>query len=96
MGNLFRFQFGFTFFVKIRWLPQTIVGIIGVSDPIANRTAPVFNSLISKLRLIVASGKIPTISPARKYRRAATKELEPLDRSTEMWCMPRISGPAIL
>ena len=43
-----------------------IVGIIGVSEPIAKRTAPVLSSLISKLRLIVASGKIPITSPARR------------------------------
>ena len=42
--------------VQIRWAPQTMCGTIGTSAAIAMRAAPDLNSLISKLRLIVASG----------------------------------------
>ena len=80
----------------MRWLPQTMVGTIGTPAPMANLITPDFSSLISKLLEIVASGKMPIISPPRSARRAATKEAEPLARSTEMWCIPRISGPANL
>ena len=59
-----------------------MVGIIGTPAPAASRTAPDFNPLISKLVEIVPSGKIPIISPAFSARNAATKEAEPLLRST--------------
>ena len=42
--------------VQMRWAPQTMCGTIGTSAAIAIRAAPDLNSLISKLRLIVASG----------------------------------------
>jgi len=47
-------------------------------------------------RLIVASGKTPTISPARCAATASRYDAAPASRSTGMWCMPRISGPEIL
>ena len=43
-------------FVQIRCAPQTMCGTIGTSAAMAMRAAPDLNSLISKLRLIVASG----------------------------------------
>ena len=45
--------------------PQTISGTIGTCASSAIRAAPVLNSFSSKLRLMVASGYTPTISPAR-------------------------------
>ena len=42
--------------VQMRCAPQTMCGTIGTSAAIAIRAAPDLNSLISKLRLIVASG----------------------------------------
>ena len=50
----------------------------------ARRTAPDLSSLISKDLEMVASGKIPTISPARRARIAATNEADPAERSTLM------------
>ena len=64
--------------------------------PIASRTAPDFMPLISNEVLIVASGKIPTISPSRRARSAATNEAPPFSRSTEICFIPRSNGPAIL
>jgi hypothetical protein len=55
--------------------------------------APALNSLSSNDRLIVASGKTPTISPARSAATAARNEFAPASRSTGMCRMPRISGP---
>jgi len=43
---------------------------------------------------MVASGKIPTTSPARRASRAARNDSAPAVRSTGMCFMPRISGPA--
>ena len=60
----------------------------------ASRSAPVLNSLGSNGRLIVASGKSPTTSPAFSAASASRKLCIPASRSTEMWCMPRINGPA--
>ena len=42
------------------------------------------------------AGKMPMISPALSAFNAATYEGAPLLRSTLMWCIPRIKGPAIL
>jgi hypothetical protein len=50
---------------------QMTIGMIGTSASTAMRAAPDLNSLISKLRLIVASGYTPTSSPRRKYSTAA-------------------------
>ena len=50
----------------IRWVPQSTTGISGTPARAAIRIAPVLSSLISKLREIVASGKIPTSSPRRR------------------------------
>ena len=52
--------------VFIRWVPHRIAGTSGTPASAAIRAAPVLNSLSSKLREIVASGKIPTISPRRR------------------------------
>src|ERR1700694_3979266 len=48
--------------VQIRCAPRTMCGTIGTSAAIAMRAAPDLKSLISKLRLIVASGETPTSS----------------------------------
>ena len=82
--------------VQIRCEPQTMVGMIGTPDPAARRTAPVFSSLISKEREMVPSAKMPTISPPFNALSAVTKDPVPFDRSTLMWCMPRIKGPLSL
>lgn len=58
--------------VQIRCAPQTICGTIGTPASIAIRAAPVLNSLISKLRLMVASGYTPTSSPAFSILTAAS------------------------
>jgi hypothetical protein len=42
--------------VQMRCAPQMMCGTIGTSAAIAMRAAPDLNSLISKLRLMVASG----------------------------------------
>jgi hypothetical protein len=52
-------------------VPQVTIGIRGTPASAAIRTAPVLSSLISKERLIVASGKMPTISPDRAYSTAS-------------------------
>lgn len=57
--------------VQMRCAPHTISGMIGTPASSAIRTAPVLNSLSSKLRLIVASGYTPTSSPARSASTAA-------------------------
>jgi hypothetical protein len=51
------------------------------------------NSFSSNDRLMVASGKTPTISPSFRYWIACRYEPAPAPRSTGMWCMARISGP---
>ena len=79
----------------ISWLPQIATGISGTSASAAIRVAPLLISLISKDREIVASGKIPTISPALRYSTASRMDWAPSARSTLMWCIPRISGPAM-
>lgn len=56
MGTLGRHIFFGWPLVQIRWAPQTTCGTIGTSAAIAIRAAPDLKSLISKLRLIVASG----------------------------------------
>ena len=42
---------------------------------------------------MVASGKTPTSSPALSIASASRNAPDPADRSTGMWCIPRISGP---
>ena len=65
IGNLSRpNDFGWSF-VHARCAPQTISGMIGACASSAIRAAPVLNSFSSKLRLMVASGYTPTISPSR-------------------------------
>ena len=83
-GNLLRLKLGFTPLVYTRWPPHTIVGITGTPAPIANRTAPDFKPLISKLVEIVPSGNMPIISPDLSARKAATNDADPLLRSTFM------------
>ena len=82
-------------FVYIRCVPQRITGTTGTFAEAASRVAPLLNSFSSKLRLIVASGKTPTTSPAFRYSRAVRYDAAPADRSTLMWCSERISGPEI-
>jgi hypothetical protein len=50
--------------VIIRCVPHRITGTTGTPASAAIRTAPVLNSLSSMAREIVASGKMPTASPA--------------------------------
>ena len=54
--------------VLSRWVPHRTTGTSGTPASAAIRAAPVLNSLSSKLREIVASGKIPTTSPMRRKR----------------------------
>ena len=61
--------------------------------PDAIRTDPGMKSLTVNDVLIVASGNTPTTSPRLSASRAALYEAMPASRSTEMWRMPRISGP---
>ena len=82
--------------VQIRCAPHTMCGTIGTWAAIAMRAAPDLNSLISKLRLIVASGYTPTSSPARSAWTACSNEAAPLSRSTSMWRRLRMIGPVIL
>ncbi len=80
-------------FVIIRWVPHTTTGTSGTPASAAIRTAPVLNSLSCIAREIVASGKIPTASPARRYSTAVSYDATPAPRSTSMWCSERIRGP---
>ena len=50
--------------VIIRWVPHMITGTSGTPASAAIRTAPVLNSLSSRAREMVASGKMPTASPS--------------------------------
>ena len=79
--------------VQIRWAPQTTCGMIGTSAAMAILAAPDLNSLISKLRLIVASGYTPTSSPSLSFWQASENEDAPLSRSTGMWRRLRMMGP---
>ena len=81
---MFLLKFGLTPFVYMRCPPHTIVGITGTPAPIAKRTAPDLSPLISKLVEIVPSGNMPIIYPSLSERKAATKEADPLLRSTLM------------
>ena len=49
-----------------RWVPHSATGIRGTPAWAAILVAPDFSSLTSKEREIVASGKIPTTSPASR------------------------------
>ena len=55
---------------------------MGTSASRAMRAAPVLKSLSSKLRLMVASGYTPTISPARNCSTATEYAPAPARRST--------------
>ena len=70
--------------------------MIGTPASSAMRAAPDLNSLISKLRLIVASGYTPTNSPALSISQAWSNDAAPLPRSTGMWRRLRMIGPVIL
>ena len=80
--------------VHTRWDPQMVTGRIGTPASAAIRTAPDLNPLISKLRLIVASGNTPTSSPARRRLTASSNEPRPAVRSTGMCLSSRMIGPA--
>ena len=82
--------------VIIRWVPHMMTGTRGTPASAAIRTAPVLNSLSSRAREIVASGKIPTASPALRNSTAVSKDARPSPRSTSMWCSERINGPVSL
>ena len=71
-----------------------IIGMSGTFAVRAMRTAPFLISLISSDRLMVASGKTPTSSPAFSAATASRKAADPASRSTGMCFMPRMSGPA--
>ena len=47
-------------------------------------------------REMVASGKMPTASPASRSSTAVLNDARPSPRSTSMWCIERISGPVTL
>jgi hypothetical protein len=68
--------------------------MIGTPASIAIRAAPALRSLTVKLRLMVASGKTPTTSPSFSARTAASKAAAPALRSTGMWRIARMNGPA--
>ena len=68
--------------------------MIGTSASIAIRAAPALRSLTVKLRLMVASGKTPTTSPSLSARTADSKAAAPALRSTGMWRIARMNGPA--
>ena len=72
------------------------VGSSGTRAAAAIRTAPALNSLSSKDRLIVASGKTPTISPDFSAASASRNDADPASRSTAMCRIPRMSGPLTL
>ena len=57
--------------VQTRCDPQIVIGSNGTPASCAIRAAPLLNSLSSKEREIVASGKTPTISPRRSASTAA-------------------------
>ena len=79
--------------VQMRWAPHTMCGTIGTPAAIAIRAAPDLNPLISKLRLMVASGYTPTSSPSLSRSQASWKDAAPFARSTGMCRNRRISGP---
>src|ERR687893_519246 len=70
-------------FVHTRWLPHSVTGISGTPAERAIRVAPDLNSLRQKLRLIVASGKTPTNSPARSRDVLLPGHVEPQIQSTK-------------
>ena len=72
MGTFGRNSFLGCPLVQIRCAPQTITGTIGTPASTAIRAAPDLNSLISKLRLIVASGYTPTSSPSLRFLTASS------------------------
>ena len=59
--------------VIIRCVPHRMTGTTGTPASAAMRTAPVLNSLSSMAREMVASGKMPTASPRRRWSTAAWK-----------------------
>lgn len=80
--------------VHNRCVPHSAIGTTGTPASAAIRTAPDLMSFTVNDRLIVASGNTPTTSPAFRRSTASRYEARPAPRSTEMWCMPRMSGPA--
>ncbi|GAA4809681.1 hypothetical protein GCM10025786_12300 [Nocardioides caeni] len=74
-------------------MPHTTIGTSGTSAFAAIRTAPVFSSLIRKLWEIVASGKMPTTSPARRAASARAIDSRPAARSTLMCPKVFMNGP---
>ena len=75
-----------------RWVPHRTTGTSGTPAAAAIRAAPVLSSLISMLREMVASGKMPTTSPAAGSPDASSSERSPSARSTSMWCRRASSG----
>ena len=69
------------------------MGMSGTSASAAIRTAPDFSSLMRKLWEMVASGKMPTSSPARSASTAVRIEAAPDSRSTSRWPKLRMNGP---
>jgi 1-acyl-sn-glycerol-3-phosphate acyltransferase len=58
--------------VHSRWVPQRAIGSSGTPASAAIRAAPVLNFFRVNERLMVASGKTPTTSPAFSARTAAS------------------------
>ena len=71
--------------VQTRWEPQIAIGTSGAPESRAMIAAPCRSSLTSKEREIVASGKIPTSSPAFSRSMDSLTEAWPSARSTGMW-----------
>ena len=88
-------RFGWPF-VHTRCAPQITTGMTGTCASYAMRAAPDLKSLISKLRLIVASGYTPTSAPRRSLATAAWNESVPAVRSTGMCLSARMIGPVTL
>ena len=72
-----------------------MTGTMGVPDSADMRTAPERIDLISKLREIVDSGKMPTSSPDFSASTAASREVWPSMRSTGMWCIALRMAPTM-
>ena len=94
IGTLGRRSFLGSPLVHTRWEPQMVTVMIGTPAASAIRTAPDLKPLISKLRLMVASGNTPTSSPALRRSTASSNDALPAVRSTGMCLSSRMIGPA--
>ncbi len=79
--------------VWMRWLPHTATGTSGTRHHVATAAAPGRKGRSSHEREIVASGKIPTTSPALTRATAWRRATAPFARSTATWPMARMARP---